>query len=96
VTRLVLRLPIRCPAGSLYDLGMVGHQQQARCSRCGFSLDGQMLKTLLEILSLPVALGRHACEECEHPQMVVLLGGVFHCPARRSEVVLPESDEALS
>jgi DNA-directed RNA polymerase subunit RPC12/RpoP len=95
VTRLVLRSPIRCPACSLYDLEMAGHQRQARCSRCGFSLDGQMLKTLLTILSLPVALGRHACEESEHPQMVLLQGGVFHCPACRSEVVLLERDEAL-
>jgi hypothetical protein len=57
-----------------------------------------MLQTLLEILSLPVGLGRHACEECEHPEMRLLPGGVFHCPACRSEVVLlpGDRDEGLS
>jgi hypothetical protein len=55
-----------------------------------------MLKTLIEILSLPVGLGTHACEECEHPEMKLLPGGVLHCPACRSEVVLTERDEALS
>jgi hypothetical protein len=55
-----------------------------------------MVQTLLEILSLPVGLGKHACEECEHPEMVLLPGGVFHCPACRSEVALPERHEAFS
>jgi hypothetical protein len=54
-----------------------------------------MLKTLLEILTLPVALGRHGCEECEYPEMKLLPGGIYHCPACCSEVVPPERDEAL-
>jgi hypothetical protein len=35
---------------------------------------------------LPEALGKHACE-CGHPEMRLLPGGVFHCPACGSEVV---------
>ena len=84
---------IRCPGCDRYELGMVS-QSQARCFRCGFSVDGQMLDILLEIIYVAVAIGRHACQECEHPQMKLLPGAVLHCPACRSEVVLPETDEA--
>jgi ribosomal protein L37AE/L43A len=45
-----------------------------------------MLKTLVEILALPEALGTHACEECGHPQMRRLPDGIFHCPACHAEV----------
>jgi ribosomal protein L37AE/L43A len=83
---------IRCPACGAYELEMVG-QSQARCSRCGLILKGNMLQILLEIRSLPVGVGKHACEECEHPEMVSLPGGVLHCPACRSEVLPPQREE---
>ena len=94
MNNLLTRSPIRCPACRMYELETVGGRQ-ARCSRCGLTLDGPMLKTLIEILSLPVGLGRHACEECEHPEMKLLPGGVPHCPACRSGVVLTERDKVL-
>jgi ribosomal protein L37AE/L43A len=87
------RSPLRCPACGRYEPEMVG-QSQARCFMCGLILGGNMLQILLEIRSLPVAVGKHACEECEHPEMVSLPGGVLHCPACRSEVVPPHREEA--
>jgi len=96
MNNLLTRSPLRCPACTMYTLEMV-EERQTHCLRCGFTLDGSMLETLLESLSLPVGLGRHACEECEHPQMKLLPGGrIFHCPACRSEVVRPEKEDALS
>jgi hypothetical protein len=58
-----------------------------RCESCGGRLSGAMLETLRGICTLPDVLGRHACEECGHPEMRRLPDGVFHCPACRSEVV---------
>jgi ribosomal protein L37AE/L43A len=95
MTSSVARSPLRCPACRMYSIELV-EERRARCFMCGIILDGPMLKTLLEILALPIGLGRHACEECEHPQMRLLPGGAFHCPACRSEVVLSERDKALS
>jgi len=46
-----------------------------------------MLGTLRGISTLPDALGKHACEECGHPEMRRLPDGTFHCPACRSEVL---------
>jgi ribosomal protein L37AE/L43A len=57
------------------------------CESCGGRLSGAMLETLRGISALPDALGRHACEECGHPEMRRLPDGVFHCPACRSEVL---------
>jgi len=57
-----------------------------RCQSCGGCLSGAMLETLRHITILPDALGRHACEECGHPEMRLLPDGTFHCPACRSEV----------
>jgi hypothetical protein len=54
-----------------------------------------MLATLRGISALPEVLGRHACEECGHPEMRRLPDDTFHCPACRSEVV-PIRDAALS
>jgi len=45
-----------------------------------------MLLTLEQIIALPDALGKHACE-CSHPEMSPLPDGVFHCPACGSEVL---------
>jgi hypothetical protein len=57
-----------------------------RCESYGGRLSGAMLATLRGISALPDALGRHACEECGHPEMRRLPDGTFHCPACRSEV----------
>ena len=57
------------------------------CESCGGRLSGAMLETLRGISALPDALGRHACEECGHPEMRRLPDGVFHCPACGSEVL---------
>ncbi len=46
-----------------------------------------MLGALRQIVALPDALGKHACEECGHPEMRRLPDGTFHCPACGSEVV---------
>jgi uncharacterized Zn finger protein (UPF0148 family) len=46
-----------------------------------------MLGALLQIVALPDALGKHACEECGHPEMRRLPDGTFHCPACGSEVL---------
>ncbi len=71
-----------CESGELASLG----QDFARCGSCGMPLVGSTLETLREITGLPDALGAHPCE-CGHPEMRRLPGGVFHCPACRSEVL---------
>ena len=58
----------------------------ARCSRCDRAISTQVLKTLAQIVSLPDAIGRHACE-CGHPEMRRLPDGVFHCSDCGSEVL---------
>jgi ribosomal protein L37AE/L43A len=82
---LTKKVLLVCPSCEVYPMQAVGNMQ-ARCPACGFELGGQMLKTLVEILALPEALGTHACEECGHPQMRRLPDGVFHCPACHAEV----------
>ena len=79
------KVPLVCPSCEVYRMQAVGNVQ-AHCPECGFELGGGMLKTILEILALPEALGTHACEECGHPQMRRLPDGVFHCPACHAEV----------
>jgi uncharacterized Zn finger protein (UPF0148 family) len=44
-------------------------------------------ETLREIVHLPDALGSHACE-CGHPEMRLLPGGIYRCPACGTEVLL--------
>jgi ribosomal protein L37AE/L43A len=58
----------------------------ARCDSCGLPLLGSALATLRDVVSLPHALGVHACE-CGHPEMRRLPDGVYHCPACGSEVL---------
>ena len=82
---LTKRVLLVCPSCEHYCMLARGNTQ-ARCPSCGFELGGEMLKTLIEILALPEALGTHACEECGHPQMRRLPDGVFHCPACHAEV----------
>lgn len=77
---------IVCPGCGRGELG-ARRPDPAGCDSCGHAVDETMLETLLQIVSLPDALGAHACEECGHPEMRRLPGGVFHCPACRSEVV---------
>jgi len=45
-----------------------------------------MLLTMVQIIALPDALGKHACE-CGHPEMRLLPDGTFHCPSCGSEVL---------
>ena len=83
-----------CPACESGEL-----QPQARglasCAVCDCGVSGAVLKVLARIAALPEAQGKHACEECHHPQMRGLPDGVFHCPACGSEV-LPVVMEPIS
>jgi hypothetical protein len=78
-----------CESGALVPLA----QDLARCGSCGLPLLGSVLETLRDVVCLPDALGTHPCE-CGHPEMRELPGGVFHCPACRSEV-LPTGARAI-
>jgi LSD1 subclass zinc finger protein len=60
------------------------------CLVCGYGPSRDVLGTLRQIIILADALGSHACEECEHPEMRLLLDRVSHCPECGSEV-LPTS-----
>jgi hypothetical protein len=64
------------------------------CPVCGYGalcLGGGIVGTLKQIVALPDAMGKHACE-CGHPEMRSLPDGTFYCPACRSEVVPTESN----
>jgi ribosomal protein L37AE/L43A len=76
-----------CGAGELWPRG----PELASCDFCGLSVKGAIFRTLEEIATLPDVLGRHACEECGHPEMRCLPDGVFHCPACGSEVLPAET-----
>jgi ribosomal protein L37AE/L43A len=65
----------------------------ARCTRCDRPISTQVLKTLEQIISLPDAIGTHACE-CGHPEMRRLADGVLWCPGCGSEV-LPLSSSPM-
>ena len=82
---LMKKVPLVCPTCELYPMQAAG-KTKARCPECGFTLGGGMLKTLVEILTLPEVLGTHACEECGHPHMRRLPDGVYYCPACHAEV----------
>ena len=71
-----------CERGQLLQVG----PGFAPCDSRALPLLGSALETLRDIINLPDALGTHPCE-CGHPEMRELPGGVFHCPACRSEVV---------
>jgi hypothetical protein len=74
-----------CSCGQL--LPLAGGSGLAGCDACGCAFDGAIVGTLEQIVALPDALGKHACEECGHPEMRRLADGVFHCPACGSEVL---------
>src|SRR5215213_10070543 len=72
-----------CEAGELSPSGHNGIQ----CSLCGYAPSHSVLEALRQIIALPDALGKHACEECGHPEMRYLPDGVSHCPGCGSEVL---------
>jgi ribosomal protein L37AE/L43A len=82
---------IVCPVCGRGELRTRGPSGLAECDSCAHAVEGAVLRTLEQIVALPNALGRHACE-CGHPEMRHLPGGVFHCPACGSEVDLLEVD----
>jgi ribosomal protein L37AE/L43A len=71
-----------CEAGELHPIG----DDSGRCGSCGRVLGAATLLTLEQVIALPDALGKHACE-CSHPEMRRLPDGTFHCPACGSEVL---------
>jgi ribosomal protein L37AE/L43A len=79
---------IVCPFCESGELASVG-PGFARCGSCGVPLVGSALETLRDVVGLPGALGRHACE-CGHPEMRRLPDGLYHCPACGSEVLPAE------
>ena len=81
-----------CEAGKLKPSG----QDSARCTSCASPVSGAMLGALRQIVALPDALGKHACEECGHPEMRRLSDGTFHCPACRSEVLPSDASSTPS
>ena len=75
-----------CPACESGELQPRDHGL-ASCGFCDCLFSGPVLKVLARIVALPEAQGKHACEECHHPEMRELPDGVFHCPACGSEVL---------
>jgi ribosomal protein L37AE/L43A len=75
----------RCEIGEVSALGSA----LARCDFCGRTVDGTVLESLQQIVSLPEAIGSHACE-CGHPEMRRLPNEVYWCPACGSEVLPPK------
>jgi ribosomal protein L37AE/L43A len=80
---------IVCPRCEIGELGAMG-STAASCDFCGRAVDGTVLESLQQIVSLPEAIGSHACEECGHPEMRRLPDGVYWCPACGSEVLPPK------
>ena len=70
-----------CEVGRLRSSG----SDPARCDSCAVLVNGAMLETIRKLTTLPESFGNQACE-CGHPEMRLLPGGVFHCPACGSEV----------
>ena len=75
-----------CPACEFGELQPRGKASLASCNVCNCAFNGAVLRILEQIATLPDALGKHACEECYHPEMRLLPDGTFHCPACGSEV----------
>ena len=75
-----------CPVCESGELLARGSNPLARCDSCDYAFDAAILGTLGEIVTLPDALGNHACE-CGHPEMRRLPDGAFHCPACGLEVL---------
>jgi ribosomal protein L37AE/L43A len=75
-----------CPVCVFGELQPQAHGL-ASCAACDCLFSGVVLKVLAQVAALPEAQGKHACEECHHPEMRLLPDGVFHCPACGSEVL---------
>src|SRR5215203_655641 len=73
-----------CEVGELQPHG--GAHMAASCDACNCAFNGAVLRILEQIAALPEAQGKHACEECYHPEMRLLPDGTFHCVACGSEV----------
>ena len=82
---------IICPSCEVGELLPSDHNG-IQCSLCSYVPSHSFLQALQQIIALPDALGSHACEECEHPEMRLLPDGVSHCPGCGSEVLLTRSD----
>jgi hypothetical protein len=78
---------IICPICEAGELRSAGHQNGVCCPVCGYAPSRGILEALQQIITLPDALGRRACEECGHPEMRLLPDGVSHCPGCGSEVL---------
>lgn len=76
-----------CPVCETGELEVYG-QFAGRCDSCGCIVNGPVIETLMQVIDLPEALGRHACE-CGHPEMRRLETGVYRCPACGDEVQPP-------
>jgi ribosomal protein L37AE/L43A len=72
----------RCEIGEVSAFGSTA----ASCDFCGRAVDERILESLRQIVSLPEAIGSHACE-CGYPEMRSLPDGVYHCPACGSEIL---------
>jgi uncharacterized Zn finger protein (UPF0148 family) len=83
---------IICPICEAGELRSGDHQKRVQCPVCGYGPSRDVLGTLRQIITLPDALGKHACEECGHPEMRCLPDGVSHCPACGSEVLPTRSN----
>jgi ribosomal protein L37AE/L43A len=75
----------RCEIGEISAMGSA----VASCDFCGRAVDGTILESLQQIVSLPEVIGSHACE-CGHPEMRRLPDEVYWCPACGSEVLPPK------
>ena len=82
---------IICPSCEASGLRSGGHKK-VQCTACGYAPSRGVLGTIQQIITLPDALGKHACEECGHPEMRHLPDGVSHCPGCGSEVLPTRSD----
>ena len=81
---------LRCPFCEVYELDPSA-PHAAQCPSCGV-VDAEIVQALRQIAALPDALGRHACEECGHPEMRSLPDRVYWCPGCGSEVLpIPSS-----
>jgi ribosomal protein L37AE/L43A len=76
---------IVCPACGCGEL-RAREPAMTRCDSCGRAVDNGIMRTLEQIVALPDALGKHACE-CGHPEMRRLPDRVSHCPACGSEII---------
>lgn len=72
-----------CEAGELRS----GRHKGVHRPDCGYGPSRGILGALQQIIALPDALGKYACEECGHPEMRHLADGVSHCPGCGSEVL---------